>query len=163
VTLFQAVLQLIPVEVVGLMHAGGTDVDMTFGAQIRYEGDVMGQFVTSMEAIPSWSVEFVGSTGCIRVTYPWLSHLGVESIVEVVQVDDAPPSGTFGDGTDNQSTRTFSFQRVNAYLDEVLAMESMVLEGKEEIFPLEESATNVAVLAALVDSATSRTRVTIDA
>jgi hypothetical protein len=42
-------------------------------------------------------------------------------------------------------------------------MESMVLEGKEEIFPLEESATNVAVLAALVDSATSRTRVTIDA
>lgn len=163
VTLFQTVLQLAPVEVVGLLHSGGRDVDMTFGAQIRYAGDVFGLFVTSMEAIPTWSVEFVGSTGRIRVTYPWLSHLGVESIVEVVQADDAPPTGAFGDGTDNQSTRTFPFQDVNAYLDEVLAMETMVLDGKEEIFPLEESAINVAVLAALVDSATSRTRVLVDA
>ncbi|MEX1125459.1 MAG: Gfo/Idh/MocA family oxidoreductase, partial [Acidimicrobiia bacterium] len=162
ITLFQAVLQLAPFEVVGLMHSAETDVDMTFGAQIRYEGDVLGLFLTSMEAIPSWYVEFVGSTGRLRATYPWLSHIGVESTVEAVQINDAPPTGAFGDGVDNQSTRTFTFPDVNAYLDEVLAMESMILDKGDEVFPLEESATNIATITALVDSATSLTHVAVD-
>lgn len=155
VTMYQAVLQMSPVEVVGFMHSGGTDVDMTFGGQIRYDGDVIGQFTTSMEAFPSWSVEFVGSNGRIRVTYPWLSQLGVESVVEVVGVNEV-------DGLDKESSRTFSFPNVNAYLDEVRAMESMVLDGSKEVFPLEESATNIAVLAALVNSAASGTTVRVD-
>lgn len=43
---------------------------MTFGAQILYEGGVIGQFITSFEALPSWSAEFVGSRGRVRVSYP---------------------------------------------------------------------------------------------
>lgn len=153
VTLFQAALQLRPLEVTGFHRNGGTAVDMTFGAQIRYEGDVIGLFATSMEAVPSWSAEFVGSRGRIRVTYPWLSHVGVTSTVEVLSITDQPSTSTFGDGTDNQSIARYEFKDVNAYHDEITAFESMALDGTPRVFPLSESEVNVAVIRSLIESA----------
>ena len=161
VTLFQAVLQLAPREASGFKHTGSEDVDMTFSAQIRYEGDVFGQFISSMEAIPSSSAEFVGSTGYIRVTYPWLSHIGVDSTVELVRKTDAGSAATFDNEIGDQSTQ-YSFNGVNAYVDEVRAMESMILDGTEHVFPLSESAVNVATIQALLDSTSSGKPVMVD-
>lgn len=170
VTLFQAVLQRRPVEVEGFIRTAGQPADMTFAAQIHYEGGVMGQFVTSFEALPSWSGEFVGSRGRIRVSYPWLSQVELASTVEVVtqtsEVAGLSKSGddnrAFGDEADNQSTRSHTFGGTNAYLEEVQAMERMVLNGDPVIFPLSESAVNMATIRALIESADCRKVVTVD-
>lgn len=153
VTLFQAVLNLRPIEASGFQRRGEHAVDMTFAALVRYEGGVMGQFVTSMEAVPSWSCEFVGSNGYLRVTYPWLSHLGVTSTVELVSETGGTSASTFGHATDNLSTSTYTYPKVNAYVDEVKAMEEMILDAAPPLFPLEESAMNVATIEALIKSA----------
>ena len=144
VTLFQAVLQKRPVEVQGFMRRAGQPADMTFAAQILYEGGVMGQFVTSMEALPSWSGEFLGSRGRIRVSYPWLSQVELASTVEVVtRTSEAAAlsrSGSdnraFGDEADDQVRNLHTFEGVNAYFEEVKAMERMILDGEPVIFPL---------------------------
>lgn len=170
VTLFQAVLQRRPVEVEGFVRRAGQPADMTFAAQIRYEGGVIGQFVTSMEALPSWSGEFVGSRGRIRVSYPWLSQVELPSTVEVVtrtsEVAPLSKSGddnrAYGDEADDQVTSIHAFEGTNAYLEEVRAMESMVLDGDPVIFPLRESAVNVATIHALIKSADSREVVKVD-
>ena len=155
VTLFQTVLQRPPLEVAGFAHFVADRVDMTFAAQIRYEGEVFGQFVTSMEAVPSWSAEFAGSDGYIRVTYPWLSHIDVDSTVEVVHRPVASSPSAFGDGTDDLVTERHVFAHVNAYVTEVAAMEAMVLDGVGATFPLEESTINVATICALLQSTES--------
>ncbi|MDE0132470.1 MAG: Gfo/Idh/MocA family oxidoreductase [bacterium] len=169
VTLFQAVLQRRPVEVHGVLHRAGQAVDMTFGAQVLYEGGVIGQFVTSFEALPSWSAEFVGSQGRIRVSYPWLSQVELASTVEVVtRSSEAAPlsrSGDdnrdFGDEADDQVTSYHTFEGTNAYLEEVKAMERMILDEEPVIFPLRESAVNMATILALVESAETRTVVRV--
>lgn len=164
VTLFQAVLQRRPIEVEGFIRRAGQPADMTFAAQIHYEGGVMGQFVTSMEALPSWSGEFVGSRGRIRVSYPWLSHVELASTVEVV-TQTSPAAGlsrsgddnrAFGDEADDQITSIHTFEGSNAYLEEVKAMERMILDGEPVIFPLRESAVNMATIRALIESADRR-------
>lgn len=162
ITLFHAALQLRPIEVSGFRRGGGTAVDMTFSGQIRYEGDVLGQFTTSMEALPSWSVDFVGSKGRIRVTYPWLSHVGVTSTVEVVSASDELTASTFGDGTNNQSVAKHVFKDVNAYRDEVVAFESTALNGGPVAFPLSESRVNVATIQSLIESSVSHRPVRVD-
>lgn len=170
VTLFQAVLQRRPVEVEGFIRRAGQPADMTFAAQIHYEGGVMGQFMTSMEALPSWSGEFVGSRGRIRVSYPWLSQVELASTVEVVtqssQVAGLSESGddnqAFGDEADNQVSDLHHFEGTNAYFEEVKAMERMILDGEAVIFPLEESAVNMATIRALIESADRRKVVTVD-
>ncbi|MGF1617875.1 MAG: Gfo/Idh/MocA family protein [Acidimicrobiia bacterium] len=156
VTLFQAALQALPLEVAGFMHRGPEAVDMTFSGQIRYEGDVLGQLVTSMEALPSWSAEIAGSDGYLRISYPWLSHLGVTSTVDVVtRLPEGGPRATFGDGVDDQITTSHLFENVNAYVDEVAAVEALILDGAVSAYPLTESAINVATIEALIQSATS--------
>ena len=169
VTLFQAVLQKRPLEVEGFIRRAGQPADMTFGAQILYEGGVMGQFLTSMEAMPSWSGEFVGSRGRIRISYPWLSQVELASTVEVVtqtsEVAALSKSGddnrAFGDEADDLATSSRTFEGTNAYLEEVKAMERMILDGEPVIFPLEESAVNMATIRALIESADSRKVVTV--
>ena len=164
VTLFQAVLQRRPIEVEGFLRRAGQAADMTFGAQILYEGGLIGQFVTSFEALPSWSSEFVGSRGRIRVSYPWLSQVELASTVEVVtrasEVAPLSKSGddnrAFGDEVDGQVTSYHTFEGANAYLEEVKAMERMILDGEPEVFPLRESAVNVATILALIESAKCR-------
>ena len=164
VTLFQAVLQRRPIEVEGFVRRAGQAADMTFGAQILYQGGVIGQFVTSFEALPSWSAEFVGSRGRIRVSYPWLSQVELASTVEVVtRTSDVGPlskSGddnrAFGDEADDQITSYHTFEGTNAYLEEVNAMERMILDGEPAIFPLRESAVNMATIRALIESANCR-------
>ncbi len=170
VTLFQAVLQRRPVEVEGFIRRAGQSADLTFAAQIHYEGGVMGQFVTSMESLPSWSGEFVGSRGRIRVSYPWLSQVELASTVEVVthmsEVVGLSKSGddnrAFGDEADNQSTSYHTFEGTNAYFEEVKAMERMILDAEPMIFPLQESAVNMATIRALIESADRRKAVTVD-
>lgn len=169
VTLFQAVLQRRPIEVEGFIRRAGQPADMTFGAQILYEGGVIGQFVTSMEAVASWSGEFVGSRGRIRVSYPWLSHVELASTVEVVtQTSEVAPlskSGddnrAFGDEADDQVKSFHAFEGTNAYFEEVKAMERMILDGEPVVFPLKESAVNMATIRALIESADRRKVVTM--
>ena len=170
VTLFQAVLQKRPLEVEGFIRRAGQAADMTFGAQILYEGGVMGQFVTSFETLPSWSGEFVGSRGRIRISYPWLSQVELASTLEVVTrtspVTPLAKSGgdnrAFGDEADDQVTTLHTFEGSNAYLEEVKAMEGMILDGGPEIFPLRESAVNMATILALIESANSRKVMQVD-
>ena len=170
VTLFQAVLQRRPIEAEGFIRRAGQPADMTFGAQIFYEGGVIGQFVTSFETLPSWSAEFVGSRGRIRVSYPWLSQVELPSTVEVVtrtsEVAPLSPSGddnrAFGDEADDQVTSCHTFEGTNAYLDEVQAMEGVIMDGEPVIFPLRESAVNMATILALVESANCRKVTKVD-
>jgi len=170
VTLFQAVLQKRPIEVEGFIRRAGQPADMTFAAQIHYEGGLMGQFVTSMEALPSWSAEFVGSRGRIRVSYPWLSQVELASTLEIVAHDPGIPalskSGdnnrAFGDEVDGLTSITRTFEGTNAYFEEVKAMEGMILDGKPSIFPLQESAVNMATIRALIESADRRKVVSVD-
>ena len=170
ITLFQAVLQRRPVEVQGFIRRAGQPADMTFAAQILYEGGVMGQFVTSMEVLPSWSAEFAGAGGRIRISYPWLSQVELPSTVEVVQqtsdVAGLSKSGdnnrAFGDEADDQVTEHRTFEGHDAYLEEVMAMEEMILDGKPSIYPLGESAVNMATIRALIESADERKVVKVD-
>ena len=170
VTLFQAVLQRRPIEVEGFIRRAGQPADMTFAAQIHYEGGVMGQFVTSFEALASWSGEFMGSRGRIRVSYPWLSQVELPSTVEVVtrtsQVAGLSKSGddneAFGDEAADQTSDLHVFEGTNAYFEEVRAMERMILDGDPIIFPLEESAVNMATIRALIESAENREVVSVD-
>lgn len=53
-------------------------------------------------------------------------------------------------------------ERSNAYLEEVKAMERMILDGGPEIFPLLESALNMATILALIESANSRKVTKVD-
>lgn len=170
VTLFQAVLQRPPIQVAGFTRSAGQPVDMTFGAQILYEGEVMGQFTTSMEALPSWSAEFVGSRGRIRISYPWLSQVTLASTVEVVtqtsEVAALSKSGddnrAFGDEAGDLITSSQTFENTNAYFEEVKGMERMILDGDPIIFPMAESAVNMATIRALIESAANRKVVTVD-
>ena len=171
VTLFHAVLQRRPIKVAGFIRSAGEAVDMTFGAQILYEGEAVGQFTTSMEALPSWSAEFVGSKGRIRISYPWLSQVELVSTVEVVTQETEPTRSTLSEGTDNpfgdeegdQAVASYTFENSNAYLEEVRAMEKMILDGAPIEFPLSESAVNMATIRALIESATHGKLVTVDA
>ncbi|MXY74714.1 MAG: Gfo/Idh/MocA family oxidoreductase [Acidimicrobiia bacterium] len=164
ITLFQAVLGRRPIEVEGFIRRAGQAADMTFGAQILYEGGVMGQFLTSFETLPSWSAEFVGTRGRLRVSYPWLSQVELASTVEVVtrtsEVAPLSQSGddnrSFGDEAEDQVTSHYTFEDANAYLEEVQAMERMILDGEPGIFPLRESAVNMATILALIESADGR-------
>ncbi len=170
ITLFGAVLQKRPLEVEGFIRRAGQPADMTFAAQIRYEGGVMGQFLTSMEVLPSWSAEFLGSRGRLRVSYPWLSQVERASTVEVAtqtaetaglsQSGDA--NRAFGDEADDQITRVHAFDGANAYLEEVRAAESMILDGQSSSYPLRESAINMATIRALIESAERRKVVTVN-
>lgn len=170
ITLFQAVLQARPVEVEGFIRRAGQPADMTFAAQILYEGGAMGQFVTSMEVAPSWSAEFAGARGRIRISYPWLSQVELPSTVEVVkqtsQAAALSRSGdnnrAFGDEADNQLTERRVFEGHDAYLEEVMAMEEMILDHQPSIYPLGESAVNMATIRALIESAERRKVVTVD-
>ncbi len=170
ITLFRAVLQARPEQVEGFIRRAGQPADMTFGAQILYGGGVMGQFVTSMEVFPSWSAEFVGSRGRIRVSYPWLSQVELSSTVEVVTQEasaaalskSGDDNRAFGDEADDRITRVHTFEGVNAYLEEVKAMERVILDGEPSIYPLGESAVNMATIRALLESADHRKVVTVD-
>jgi predicted dehydrogenase len=164
VTLFQAVLQRRPVEVEGFVRRAGQPADMTFAAQILYEGGVMGQFVTSMEVLPSWSGEFAGSQGRIRISYPWLSQVELPSTVEVVTRTDqvsalsgfGDDNRAFGDEAQDQTKKLYTFGDINAYLEEVKAMEGMILDNRPATFGLRESAVNMATIRALIESADTR-------
>lgn len=170
VTLFRTVLQRRPIEVEGFIRRAGQPADMTFAAQIRYEGGVMGQFVTSMEVLPSWSAEFTGAAGRVRVSYPWLSQVERPSRVEVVtrnaEMAGLSKSGrenrAFGDEADDQITRVHTFEGANAYLEEVRAMEGVLLDGSASPYPLGESAVNMATIRALIASADRGKAVTVD-
>jgi predicted dehydrogenase len=160
VTLFHHVLGLLPLTVAGVGVDRGTAVDMTFSAIIEYESGVLGHFATSMEAIPSWSAELVGTKGRIRIDYPWLSHLTVTSSVELTRIS-LPSSSTFGDGTENLVTTRRTFANINAYRNEVSAMEEMILDGRPPVFPLDESRVNIATVAALLESSRLGQRVDV--
>jgi len=68
----------------------------------------------------------------------------------------------FGDEADDQTSDLHTFGGANAYLEEVKAMERMILDGEPALFPLEESAVNMATIRALIKSADSRKVVTVD-
>ncbi|MPZ52718.1 MAG: hypothetical protein GEU79_08285 [Acidimicrobiia bacterium] len=153
VTLFNAVLGRRPLEVSALARVGTTGVDLTFAGQIRYEGDVLGSFATSMETWPSNNAEFAGSTGVITVEDPWLFPIGVGASGRVTIRTSSDAEG---------STSHRSVADANAYVEEVTAMESMILDGANEVFPLRESATNIATLTALLKSASSGRVVSVD-
>ena len=169
VTLFHSVLQRRPMAVAGFIRRAGQSADMTFGAQIFYEGEAVGQFTTSMESLPSWSAEFVGSRGRIRVSYPWLSQVELASTVEVVTQESkavlsksGDDNWAFGDEAVDQTTSFHTFENTNAYSEEVKAMERMILDGEPIVFPLPESAVNMATVRALIESATNGKVVTLD-
>ena len=70
VSLFQTVLQSRPVEVFGWMKKGPSGVDLSFAGQIKYESGALAQVYSSIDAVPTWSAEFLGDQGLIRVDYP---------------------------------------------------------------------------------------------
>lgn len=161
VTLFRSVIGADPINVVGWQVLSNSGVDLTFAGQICYRNGTVAQIDTSIAAIPSWGAEILGSEGTIRVTYPWLSHLGVTSDVHILAAGSDRSASTFGDGTEHLHESTVSYTNINAYVDQLLAFEATVLDGAAPIFPLEESRSNIATLQALHSAASSGSRAAV--
>ena len=153
VTLFHFVLGISPKEVFAWSADVQSGVDRTFAAMLRYSNELFGQFVTSFASSPGWGAEFIGTKGRVRLSHPYLNRVGVDTTVTVSTRPTADARGTFGDAMEGIEDEILRFGNVNAYFEEVQAMEAMVLGEQPILFPLSEVETNIATLQALRESA----------
>ncbi len=152
ITLFRAVIGVDPVEVFGWSNLSSTEVDLTFMGQIKYANGVIAQLGTSMAAVPSWSAEFIGSHGAIRLLHPWLNRIGAPADVTILRAGARAAEDTFGDSPEHLTSDGKRFETANAYAEEIAAFEAAVLDGQGVRFPLEESRINVMTTAGLLTS-----------
>ena len=153
ISLFQAALRSQPHEVFGWARKGPSGVDLSFAGQVKYESGAFAQIFSSLDAARSWSAEFVGDKGLMRVDYPWLSQIGVTSNIRVSSFEDADPAAMAGSSSEPLGETTFTFEDAQAYVDEVAGMESMILDGADLVVPHEDSELNVRTIEAPLHSA----------
>lgn len=125
-----------PVEVFGWQLIGPTGIDDTFVGQLRFGGDVFGQFDSSFVMPFHVYMEFVGSKGTLIVPNPYKPTLS-EKIFLVRE----------------GKTETIKVKGQELYLGEVEDMADAILLGKTSRVTLEDSRANVAVIRALLESA----------
>ena len=141
----RAVLGAEPLEVFGWQVTGGTGIDETFVAQMRFPGEVYAQFNCSF-AIPFIATaEVFGNEG--RLTVPRPFQPGVKEHILLTH--------------SNGATDTITIEGQPLYSGEVEDMADAVLLGTAPRVSLTDSRANVAVILALLESARTGKPVTL--
>ena len=125
-----------PLEVFGWQATGRTGIDETFVGQMRFAGDIQAQFDSSFVIPFHSSMEIVGSEGTLSIPKPFKPGVN-ESILL----------------THEEETETIKVEGQELYLGEVEDMADAILLGCDPRIPLQDSRANVAVIAALLESA----------
>jgi predicted dehydrogenase len=125
-----------PLEGFGWQLTGPTGIDDTFVGQLRFPGDVYGQFDSSFVIPFHVYMEFVGSEGTLIVPNPYKP--GLNEKIFLVR-----------DG----KTETIKIKGQELYLGEVEDMADAILLGKKPRISLDDSRANVAAILALLESA----------
>ena len=136
ISFMRAALGAEPLEAFGWQVTGQTGIDDTFVGQLRFAGDVYGQFDSSF-VIPFHAyMEIVGSEGTLIIPEPFKP--GLNGKIFLVR-----------DG----KTETIKVKGQALYLGEVEDMADAILLGKAPRISLEDSRANVAAIKALLESA----------
>jgi predicted dehydrogenase len=125
-----------PLEAFGWQLTGPTGIDDTFVGQLRFAGEVYGQFDSSFVIPFHVSMEFVGSEGTLIIPNPYKP--GLNEKIFLVR-----------DG----KTETINIKGQELYLGEVEDMADAILLGETPRISLEDSRANVATIRALLESA----------
>ena len=133
----RAVLGAEPVEVFGWQVTGKTGIDEVFVAQLRFPGEVYAQFECNFVTPFYASMEIMGEKARLSVPTPFKP--GEEESISI-----AHASGM---------TDVIDINGMSLYSGEVEDMADAVLHGKPPRVTLADSRANVAVIAALFESA----------
>ena len=153
VSFARAVLQAEPVEVNAYQVSGGTGVDMSFSAQMRFPTNILVQFFSSFQSFAHIEADFLGTGGRIYADIPWANHIGASANVQVTRSGDTEETSTFSDSVEGHTTDTKTYENMNAYQCEINSMVESVLNGAEPVISLADSWKNVATIVALHKSA----------
>jgi len=144
ISYMRAVFGAEPLEVFGWQLIGPTGIDDTFVGQLRFPGDVYGQFDSSFVMPFHVYMEFVGSKGTIMVPNPYKP--GLDEKIFLVR-----------DG----KTETIQIKGEALYLGEVEDMADAILLGKPTRIHLDDSRANIKVVTALLESARTKKSVNV--
>jgi D-xylose 1-dehydrogenase (NADP+, D-xylono-1,5-lactone-forming) len=125
-----------PLEAFGWQLTGPTGIDDTFVGQLRFAGEVYGQFDSSFVIPFHVYMEFVGSEGTLIIPNPYKP--GLNEKIFLVR---------------GGKTETIKVKGQELYLGEVEDMADAILLGKPPRISLEDSRANVAAILALLESA----------
>jgi D-xylose 1-dehydrogenase (NADP+, D-xylono-1,5-lactone-forming) len=136
ISYMRAVFGAEPLETFGWQHIGPTGIDDTFVGQLRFPGEVFGQFDSSFVIPLHVFMEFVGSEGALIVPNPYKP--GFNEKIFLVR-----------DG----KTETIKVKGQELYIGEVEDMADAITLGKAPRISLEDSRANVEAIVALLESA----------
>lgn len=141
----RSVLNKNPLEVFGWQVTGPTGIDETFVGQMRFANDVIAQFDSSF-VVPFHSfMEIVGSEGTLNIPHPFKP--GIDEKIYLTRGD---------------KIETIRVKGQELYIGEVEDMADAILLGRAPRIPLEDSRANVAVMAALLESARTARSVSLN-
>jgi predicted dehydrogenase len=153
VSFMRAMLRAEPIEVHGWRTAGTDEVDLNFAGHLRFSSGAFAQFFSSFQAAPYAHVDLVGSSGRIELDLPYLNKVGISSHIRILRTGSSRASGTFSDSPATVDEEVVTYDKVNAYQNEIEAMVASILDGAEPVVSLSDSRGNVATLEALCASA----------
>jgi predicted dehydrogenase len=140
----RAVIGEDPLEVFGWQVTGPTGIDDTFVGQMRFAQDIHAQFDSSFILPFHVFMEFIGSEGMLHIPKPYKPYIDEEILL------------THGD-----KTEIIKMQGQELYLGEVEDMADAILLGRDPRISLDDSRANVAVILALLESASSGTSISV--
>jgi len=144
ISYMRAVFGAGPLEVFGWQLIGPTGIDDTFIGQMRFPGDVYGQFDSSFVMPFHVHMEFVGSEGTLIIPNPYKPALNEK----IFLVRDGKPE-------------TIKIKGEKLYLGEVEDMADAILHGKPPRIHLDDSRANIAVITALFESSRTKKSVSL--
>jgi xylose dehydrogenase (NAD/NADP) len=127
-----------PEEVFGWQVLNSTGVDINFGGQLRFPGDIYVQFHSSFITPYAAFIEIIGSQGTLLIPKPFVPRKNEKIILK----------------QDNQS-QVIHIPGEDLYQGEVTDIEDSILLGKPSRITLEDSRNNTAVILSLLESAQS--------
>jgi D-xylose 1-dehydrogenase (NADP+, D-xylono-1,5-lactone-forming) len=125
-----------PLEVFGWQVTGLTGIDETFVGQMRFGDDILAQFDSSFVIPFHTFMEIVGSEGTLHIPHPFKP--GTDEKIYLTRGD---------------KTETIQIKGQELYIGEVEDMADAILLGRAPRISLDDSRGNVAVIAALLESA----------
>ncbi|HEV3341883.1 MAG TPA: Gfo/Idh/MocA family oxidoreductase [Pirellulales bacterium] len=162
VSLMRAIMATEPIEVHGWQSDGRQGADLGFAGHLRFPNNTMAQFFSSFQAAPHAHCDLLGSSGRIESDLPYLNKIGVSSHIHIWRTGGGQASGTFSDAASDVVEEVKTYDNVNAYQNEIEAMNDSILAGAEPVVPLTDSRGNVATLEALCASARQGAAVSLE-
>jgi len=127
-----------PLEVFGWQVTGETGVDNTFVGQMRFRDDILTQFDSSFDIPFHTFMEIVGTEGTLNIPAPFKPGINEQIFI-----------------TREDKTEKIKVKGQELYLGEVEDMADAILLGKDSLVSLDDSRKNVAVIKALLESAST--------